>query len=708
MQHTDIGKATHRSQNNTVWFIVITAIVIMGVMLGVRCFADYRQEVQLLEERLMAQARVVDENLNANLSAICLILENIRQQIDTAHITHNSQLDRYLKMQGDLVPGIRTLLITDSRGRCIQSSRDDFIGRDFSDRDYFITPRASSDGNLIFMSPPFKSLLNKLIIIIVKPIIGKQGGFNGVVAVSLEPEYFQTLLQSTIYAPDNRIGLVHSDGTVFTAIPDGKNSVVGQNLMKPGSQFFRHIREGKQTSIQSGRSKTTGDNRVFAYITNNPKNLRIDKHLVVGASRNLDIVLEPWKIDSGIQLSLYVLFSGIIIFTTRNMLRRGAELNRLQAIQASILESAGEGILGLDSSGKILFCNQAAGRLTGRSSSDLIGHNFHTSLHSDESGHNTADCPLFLTLKDGTSRSVIDCVMANRISVEHTVSPLIEQNEITGAVIVFRDVTEQRKLEREHKYIDDELHKALETATASNVTMSRLMNIVAHEFRTPLGLLTGSVDILDRYWDRLTPAKRTEQNERIRSAARQIASLVNSVMSFNKLGIDSSEQSSLIPDIGADCRAIVAEIEAVWSSGQQCNVTVAADCSSGILDKVLLRRILENLLGNAFRYTPLQGTVSLHVRREHGVLLLEITDSGIGIPAEDHKLIFEPFYRSNNVEGRRGLGLGLSIVSEAVAQMGGTITISSRLGVGTTVMVTIPVTAPESNKNTVLPISETP
>jgi hypothetical protein len=70
--------------------------------------------------------------------------------------------------------------------------------------------------------------------------------------------------------------------------------------LKPGTQFFHHIQGGKRTSIQSGRSTTTGDNRVFTYITNSPKELRFDKHLIVVASRNLDDVLLPWKIDTGI------------------------------------------------------------------------------------------------------------------------------------------------------------------------------------------------------------------------------------------------------------------------------------------------------------------------------------------------------------------------------------------------------------------------
>jgi hypothetical protein len=116
-------------------------------------------------------------------------------------------------------------LIIDSNGRSIYSNRDELIGQDFSNRNYFKTPRDATDKNQIFLSPPFLSILDQLIINIVKPITGKESEFLGIVSVSLEREYFQALLKSTIYSPDNRIGLVHSDGISFVAMPDVNNSI---------------------------------------------------------------------------------------------------------------------------------------------------------------------------------------------------------------------------------------------------------------------------------------------------------------------------------------------------------------------------------------------------------------------------------------------------------------------------------------------------
>lgn len=241
------------------------------------------------------------------------------------------------------------------------------------------------------------------------------------------------------------------------------------------------------------------------------------------------------------------------------------------------------------------------------------------------------------------------------------------------------------------KRMENDVQEALESARNATDTMSRLLRTVAHEFRTPLGLLTISSDILDRYWERLSRQEHIEQNEQIRSAANQLASLIDSVISFNQRGTYRCANAPLWFDIGKICRAIVAEVETVWAAGQECTVSIAAECGVVFLDEVLFRRILGNLLTNAFRYTPSTGTVSLYVRRADKCLLLEVADTGIGIPYADLQRIFDAFYRCSNVEGRRGLGLGLSIVQEAVTQMGGTIAVMSEVATGTVMRVEIPV-----------------
>ncbi len=344
------------SSHRTIWAFVFSVIATIALLLAVRSTADYRWEVHQLEERLMAQARVVDENLTANLSSSNLALEYIKHELNDIP---SHRFNRFLKTQCARMPGVRSLLVIDEWGRVTHSNREELVGLDFSKRDYFVTTRNAPDKNMLFLSPPFKSVLGPYIMNITSPIRGKQGEFKGVITVSLSQDYFQTLLKSTIFSPDNRIALIHSEGTVFTAIPDDSNSVIGKNLMGPGSLLYRHAQGGTSTSIQSGQSATTGDYRVFAYITNSSKDLHVDKHFIVGASRNLNEVLVRWRINYAIQLSLYLLLSSLGIFITRKMLQRSAELARTAEYNRALLDSIHSSVAILDKSGVIVSINDA-------------------------------------------------------------------------------------------------------------------------------------------------------------------------------------------------------------------------------------------------------------------------------------------------------------------------------------------------------------
>ena len=348
-----------RRFNSSVWYGVVAVIVLIGALLGLRCLADYRREVNLQEERLVAQAKVIDENLNANLSVVKLILENISQEINKTPANRNDILNSYIKSQDNYVPGIRTILITDNHGLCIASNRDALIGQNFSNREYYLAPRDALDKGLLFMSAPFKTVTGVIVMNVTKPITGAQGEFKGIVTISLDPGYFKNLLRSTLYAPDNRISLVHSDGIVLEAIPDERQTLVGRNILQPGALFFRHIQGGRPTSLQSGRSASTGDNLIVAYITNTPKDLGLDKHLVVTASRNRQEVLASWRLATGIHLSLYLLLASLIIFITKKMEQRGAERARSAEFNRALLDSLPAHTVILDANGVIISVNDA-------------------------------------------------------------------------------------------------------------------------------------------------------------------------------------------------------------------------------------------------------------------------------------------------------------------------------------------------------------
>ena len=250
--------------------------------------------------------------------------------------------------------------------------------------------------------------------------------------------------------------------------------------------------------------------------------------------------------------------------------------------------------------------------------------------------------------------------------------------------ITLGDITMSRKAE-------EGLRHAREVAVAANLAKSRFLAVVAHEFHTPLHLLTISTDILDQYGDRISAAERFEQHEQIRHATRQMSALIDSVSTFSRQEKEFSSINPVLLDIGALCSAIARDVKKVWGDGHELHVVIAPDCGTCLMSEVLLRRLLENLLTNAFRFTPAGGLVSLSVSRHPGRLLITVADNGIGIPECDQERIFEAFYRSSNVDARRGLGLGLSIVRDALHELKGSIAVNSTVGSGSTFFVELPI-----------------
>lgn len=251
------------------------------------------------------------------------------------------------------------------------------------------------------------------------------------------------------------------------------------------------------------------------------------------------------------------------------------------------------------------------------------------------------------------------------------------------AVFSVTDISQQKAQQQLLQQQNQELAEA-------NQARNRFLKMVAHEFRTPLGLLASSTDILDRYWDRLDQTERGEQNSRIRSAARQLSELTDAIICHNQ-----AESGGYVPvlrlvDLAEFCRTVAGEAEAVWSNGQTLQLTIDDDCGTAVLEETLVRRVLQNLLSNAFRYTPPVGVVRLRATRVAGQFVLEVVDSGIGISEDDQQHVFEAYYRGSNTGLRRGLGLGLAIVKESLELLRGTITIISAPGAGTTMQVTLP------------------
>jgi DNA-binding NarL/FixJ family response regulator/nitrogen-specific signal transduction histidine kinase len=237
-----------------------------------------------------------------------------------------------------------------------------------------------------------------------------------------------------------------------------------------------------------------------------------------------------------------------------------------------------------------------------------------------------------------------------------------------------------------------------EPRSRAGLTANRLLSMITYELRSPLSLLSSSTDIIDRYGHELSADKLALQYKYILAASKQLSELLDSMLVHCLQDAEQPEIRTTMMDCGAICRDIAQEATARFGVKHEMTIAIADDCGMAMMDEVLFRRVLNNLLANAFRFTPAGGAISFQVSREPKRLLIVITDSGIGIPEEDQQRVFEPFQYASNAKAYHGLGLGLSNVKSALSQMGGTILLSSKVGAGTSVRIEIPFVAKEAIK----------
>ena len=308
-----------------------TVLLILGALVGYWHYGE-RGRVEALErDRLQGQARVIDENLGHQLEGVNNALVGVRNDFprsDSKSIAPGAS--RRLKALAGAMPGVRTISILDAEGTVLATSRDELIGMNFSQREYFKVPREYPDPATLYVSPPFKTVLGVFLINVTRVVTGSRGKFAGIVSAALDPDYFNVVLRSVLYAPDMRVAIAHGDGVGFLYMPPNERAA-GIDLVKPGSFFTRHQESGQTATIMTGPVYVTGEDRMVAMRTIRPANIPMDKPLVVGVSRDLAAIYAPWRNDVLMDGGLYGAIALTSILGLTFTQRRQRKLDRVAA-----------------------------------------------------------------------------------------------------------------------------------------------------------------------------------------------------------------------------------------------------------------------------------------------------------------------------------------------------------------------------------------
>lgn len=222
---------------------------------------------------------------------------------------------------------------------------------------------------------------------------------------------------------------------------------------------------------------------------------------------------------------------------------------------------------------------------------------------------------------------------------------------------------------------------------------SRYIAMTSHEFRTPMTTIHSSSELLEHYSYKWSEEKKLTHLKRIQSSIKTMTKLLDEVLMIGKADAGKLEFKPVELDVITLAKNLVEELH-LTTDKPRINLQVFGEIDQTTLDPKLLRHILTNLLSNALKYSPAGGTVEFTLTGQGEYLVLSVQDSGIGIPESDLIHLFESFQRASNVGSLPGTGLGLAIVKKCVDRHNGTITVNSKVGVGTQFTVTLPMHSP--------------
>jgi signal transduction histidine kinase/ActR/RegA family two-component response regulator len=238
------------------------------------------------------------------------------------------------------------------------------------------------------------------------------------------------------------------------------------------------------------------------------------------------------------------------------------------------------------------------------------------------------------------------------------------------------------------KEIRSELERQRASLEEANALKNALIATLSHEFRTPLTSIFGYLHLIERWFDQTEHS--TQALHAIRRNATYLFTLAENLLEYGRGESGAALLNPVEVDLGAllfDVEAMVRPLAEDKRLEFRTNLVVA-DASPPLFDEVRLRQVVINLLSNAVRYTT-QGYIALDIAWCNGVLSLDVEDSGIGIPVEFRERVFRPFNEGGQ-SGRKGAGLGLSIVQRLIGHMHGTLTLKSEPGRGSRFHVELP------------------
>jgi PAS domain S-box-containing protein len=413
---------------------------------------------------------------------------------------------------------------------------------------------------------------------------------------------------------------------------------------------------------------------------------------------------------------------GVLASAFRHMVEqvRGREqdLQEREARLRTILETASEGIIIADGDGNIQAFNRAAERLFGYTLAEVRGRNIGQLLTADRPGTDGSDGAIRLHEGPGKERGRTRDVLGRR--KDGTIVPLeLSDSEVALGeqrlyTALLRDISERKRAENEIRLLNERLERRVEERTAALQQTSAQLEVardqaleasraksafltqMSHELRQPLTAIIGFGEMLQEELSERDQQDLLPDVGKILRASQHLLTLINDILDLAKLEANKIELRPEEMDVAVLVQDVLGSVEPLARKrSNRLERSVVEVAGSMYVDRTRLRQVLINLLGNACKFTD-NGVVRLEIERattrSGPRVLFRVRDTGIGMSAEQMKMLFQPFSQVDTSTARKheGAGLGLVISRRLCQMMGGSLDVESEAGKGTVFTANLP------------------
>jgi PAS domain S-box-containing protein len=394
------------------------------------------------------------------------------------------------------------------------------------------------------------------------------------------------------------------------------------------------------------------------------------------------------------------------LFNVEQELERVAAQEKQARLEARIerrfrelLEAAPDAIIEVDQEGHIVLLNLVTERMFGYSRAELLGQPVELLVPEAIRGTHVRYREGYwnhpATRPMGSGLSLEGCRKdGSRFPVEISLSP-VHSAEGLRITAVIRDTSERKRAEDQLRAMRENYTRELELRNReverANQLKSEFLASMSHELRTPLHTVIGFAELLSEELEGPLNEKQKRFIGHIHKDSMHLLELINDVLDLSKIEAGGLRIHREAFDVGTSVDEALASIR---PSAAAKSITIETDISVSaavFADRLRFKQILFNLLSNAVKFTPERGRICVEARFRDEFMEISVSDTGIGIPKEQHEAIFDRFYQVGaTTKGvREGTGLGLAITKALIEEHGGRISVESEIGKGSRFTFTI-------------------